>query len=117
MHAHRHVLSEKVSKAGCDTFLSNSQQAAIKHGRTRPKRPRRTDEDNNPDAPLAADDKSPDAPVAAVQDPWLALGSPMYVGTAFRKAIFKYRPCCMALGTYHCGVGAVGSPTYLTLVR
>ena len=40
-HAHRHVVSEKAIKANLDIFKSNSQEAAIKHGRTRPKRPRR----------------------------------------------------------------------------
>lgn len=37
LHSHRHAVEEPLREAGCLTFLSNSQQAAIKHGRTRPR--------------------------------------------------------------------------------
>ena len=42
-HSHRHVVSLKALNANLDCMKSNSQEAAIKHGRTRPKRPRRDD--------------------------------------------------------------------------
>ena len=43
MHTHRHVVAPYSKKMGLPTFLSNSQEAGLKRGRTRPKRPRKCD--------------------------------------------------------------------------
>ena len=43
MHTHRHVVAPYSKKMGLPTFLSNSQEAGLKKGRTRPKRPRKCD--------------------------------------------------------------------------
>jgi hypothetical protein len=58
MQSHRQVINEHAAATGHATFLSNSQQSAIKHGRTRPKRPKRCDdyEENH-----ATSTKAPDA--------------------------------------------------------
>ena len=50
-HAHRHVTEElKKETGGLTVFNSNSQEAAIKHGRTRPKRPKK-DQSKEPNCP------------------------------------------------------------------
>jgi hypothetical protein len=139
MHAHKHVLAEVIGGAGGKPFFSNSQTAAIKHGRTRPKRCRAHDKDKlpdaseavaderpydeRPDAPLAVADTSPDAPVHASQEPWLLVGAdPMHVATMFREPVFKVLPRNVAWKpkiepTYHCCAAAAGNPRYMKKSR
>ena len=48
MHAHRKAVADSVSKSAT-SWVSNSQRAAIKRMRTRPKRERYTNEDKEED--------------------------------------------------------------------
>ena len=72
LHAHRHVISEHSKKTGHPTFLSNSQQAGIKHGRTRPRRERASPAAQDIAASATSDSRNESPTSAAAPNPTAA---------------------------------------------